>query len=296
MVAPVSITSSAIGGVASRNVLNLIDFTTIHNRLLGVGTDSILVYTDGSLAGLDTVGMQTGAAVFFDGVNLGLCVEVSGLVFSTMVKLQTIALALDNERADALAITATMSKYSLPLCVDACYILAGGMAVSENSRHFVHDIFYCIHHAQWEISSSFRVLVTSLHNNVDWHRSSLMWHSDMHMAASSIGKCSAGARTYFMKALHYRLPVAVHKCLYSRSYPSILCLYCGEVKVSDHVFSCSSDTAIHAQLLDMHVAIWEAISGLLQSSSQLMQLMLSCISNTLLCSAFCKGFMFKLCF
>ncbi|KAG9305426.1 hypothetical protein G9A89_021144 [Geosiphon pyriformis] len=288
--------SSAINGVAPQNVLDLIDFAKICDHLFGVSTDSISVYTDSFLAGLDTVGMWTGAAIFFYGVDLGLGVEVSGLVSSTMVELQTIALALEcippsssvhlfsdsqtaldackfelvkrhsgvvsNKHADALTTAAAMSEYSLPLCVNVCYILAGGVAVSENSRHFVCDIFHCIHCVQWEIGSSSKVLVTSLHGDVDWYRSFLVWHPDMHMATGFTDKCSANARTYFIKALHHRLPVAVYKCLYSRSYPSVLCLYCNEVEVSDHVFSCSSDTAIHAQLLNTHAAIWRVLSGL----------------------------------
>ncbi|KAG9306546.1 hypothetical protein G9A89_004743 [Geosiphon pyriformis] len=263
MVAPVSVTSSAVNGVAPRNILDLIEFVKIRDRLLGVGTDSISVYTDGSLAGLGTVDMWAGAAIFFDSVDLGLGVKVSGLVSSTMAELQAIALALEcvppfssihlfsdikehfgvigNKCVDALATAATMSEHFFPLRVNACYILVSGMAVSGNSRHF--------------IGSGSRVLITSLHGNVDWCRSSLVWHSDIHMAADSTGKCSAGACTYFMKALYHQLSVTVRKCLYSRSYPSILCLYCGEVKVSNHVFSCGFDTAICAQLLDMHAAI-----------------------------------------
>ncbi|KAG9284147.1 hypothetical protein G9A89_022921 [Geosiphon pyriformis] len=256
----------------------LIDFATICDCLLGVNTDSILVYTDDSLAGLGTVGMQAGAAIFFDGVDLGLGVEVSGLVsslecvspFSSVHLFSDNQAALNacksklvkghsgvvgNKHADALATAAAMSEHSLSLHVNACYILAGGVAVSGNSRHFVHDIFHCVHRIQWEIGLGSRVLVTSLHDDVDWCRSSLVWHPDMHMAAGSTDKCSAGVCTYFMKALHHQLPVAVCKCLYSRSYPSVLCLYCGEVKVSDHVFSCGFDTAIHAQLLDMYAAI-----------------------------------------
>ncbi|KAG9294995.1 hypothetical protein G9A89_017789 [Geosiphon pyriformis] len=240
MVAPISVTSSAVSG--------------IRDRLLGVGTDSILVYTDNFLAGLGTVSIWAGAAVFFDGVDLGLGVEVSGLVSSTMAELQTIALALEcvplsssvylffdsqaalnackselglvknlnicwfkvkrhsgvvgNECVDTLTTATAMSEHSLLLRVNACYILAGGMVVSGNSRHFVHDILCCVYHAQWEIGSGFRVLVTSLRGDVDWHRSFLVWHPDMHMTAGSTGKHSA-------------------------------------IEVSDHVFACGSDTAIH---------------------------------------------------
>ncbi|KAG9297261.1 hypothetical protein G9A89_001530 [Geosiphon pyriformis] len=218
MVASVSVTSSTVGGIALRNVLNSIEFVAICDHLLGVGTDDISVYTDSSLAGLGTVDMQAGAAIFFDGIDLDLGVEVSGLVSSTMVELQAITLALecvppsssvhlfsdsqaaldvckselvkghsgvvDNKHVNALVVAAAMSEHFLPL-------------------HFVHDIFHCVHHAQWEIGSGSRVLVASLHGDVDWRRSSLVWHLDMHMATGSTSKSSADARTYFIKALHH---------------------------------------------------------------------------------------------
>ncbi|KAG9296205.1 hypothetical protein G9A89_014797 [Geosiphon pyriformis] len=339
--APVSVTFSSVGGVVPQNILDSIEFDLTCGCLLDVSSDSISVFTDDSLAGLSTVSMQAGAAVFFDGVDLGLDVVVSGLVSSTMVELQAIALALecvplsssiylfsnsqaaldacrselslvnldvswfkvkghfgvvDNKWADALAVAASTSDLFFSSCLTESYILVDGIAVSGNSRYFVCDIFHCVHHTKWEIGSGSKILVSSLHKNIDWCRSSFMWHPDKHMATDFTGKRSAGACTYFMKALHYQLPMAVHKCLYSRSYPSILCLFCGGVKFSDHIFSCGFDTAIHAQLLDTYAAIWGALPGLSQSLSRLIQLMLSCASDALVCSAFCKGFMFKLLF
>ncbi|KAG9306290.1 hypothetical protein G9A89_018173 [Geosiphon pyriformis] len=260
---------------------------------------SPVVFTDGSLAGLDTVGMWIGVAVFFYGVDLGLGVVVSGLVSSIIVELHAIALALKyvllsssvhlfsdsqaaldacrselslnlnicwfkvkehsgvagNEQADALAVAAFMSDLFFLLCLNECYILTGGVAISGNSRHFVCDIFYCVHHARWEVGSGSKVLVTSLHGDIDWRRSLLVWHPDMHMAAGFTGKYSASTHTYFIKALYYRLPMAVCKRLYSRFYPSILCLFCGKVEFSDHIFSCGFNAVICIQLLTMHAAI-----------------------------------------
>ncbi|KAG9302011.1 hypothetical protein G9A89_021055 [Geosiphon pyriformis] len=68
------------------------------------------------------------------------------------------------------------------------------------------------------------------------------------MAAGFTSKQTADLCTYFMKALHCRLPVAIHKCLYDRSYPNVVCLYCGCVEVLDHVFSCDFDFASRGRL------------------------------------------------
>ncbi|KAG9295251.1 hypothetical protein G9A89_000589, partial [Geosiphon pyriformis] len=62
-----------------------------------------------SLSSLETSDMKTGVAVFFEDIGLGLDVEISGLVFFTMAKLQAVTLILKT----------------------------GSGIVSANSRHFV---------------------------------------------------------------------------------------------------------------------------------------------------------------
>ncbi|KAG9289995.1 hypothetical protein G9A89_010301 [Geosiphon pyriformis] len=49
---------------------------------------------DESLSSLETLDIKAGVAVFFENIDLGLGVEVSGLVFSTITELQAVALAL----------------------------------------------------------------------------------------------------------------------------------------------------------------------------------------------------------
>ncbi|KAG9303973.1 hypothetical protein G9A89_005883 [Geosiphon pyriformis] len=146
----------------------------------------------------------------------------------------------------------------------------GGAAISGNSRHFVWDIFWSVHCAHWEISCGMEVVVDSLRTDIDWFRSSLVWHPDSHMAAGFTSKWTAGFWTYFIKALHYRLPVAMY-----------------------HVFSCSFDANSHAQLLDTHAAVWGVCSGLAHSFSGVSQLMSTCVSDISVSTALCKGFVFK---
>ncbi|KAG9287466.1 hypothetical protein G9A89_023838 [Geosiphon pyriformis] len=290
------------------NVLKSTDFDLVHNCLLGLGANSLLVYTNRSLAGLGTLSVKLGTVVFFDDINMGLGVRVLGLLSSTLVELQAIALALEcvpvvskaaldacrselglahpdfwnscwvehhyianlvhakrldvswckvkghsgvigNDRTNELAGHAALSNFVLPPQLDEWFILAGGSPVLGNSRHFVHDIYWSIHHLYWGFGSGTRVVADELFTDIDWRRFSSVWHPNSYMAASFTSKQTAGLHMYFIKALHHRLPVAVHKCLYDRSYPSVVCLYCGCVKVSNHVFSCDSDFASRDWLL-----------------------------------------------
>ncbi|KAG9305874.1 hypothetical protein G9A89_016526 [Geosiphon pyriformis] len=270
--------------------------------LLSVGAVCLSVYTDGSLSNLGTVDILTGTVVFFENIGSGLDVGVFGLVSSTLVELQAIALALecvksylgvsDNECANALAKNTVFSAWHLSYLVSERFLKVGVDMVFGNSKHFVHDVFRSIYRTHWEVGSGSWVVPDCLHADIDWLRSSLVWHPDSHMVTGFTSIRVAGFHTYFMKALHYCLSVAVQKRLYDRGYPSVVCLFCGEIKVSDHVFSCSSDTNSHVNLLDTYTAAWEMCSGLFHSSSCVSQLLSTCISNVTVSMALCKGFVF----
>ncbi|KAG9302946.1 hypothetical protein G9A89_022363 [Geosiphon pyriformis] len=188
-----------------------------------------------------------------------------------------------NDRADNLAGRAALSDFVLPSRLDKQFILAGSSPVSDNSRHFVRDIY----------PSDNRVVIGELLTDIDWHRSSSVWHSDSHMAIGFTSIWTIGLSTYFMKALHHRLLVAVRKCLYDRSYPSVICLFCGSVEVLDHVFSCDSDFANRDWLFGDYVVKWEGIFGLHGPSFHVLRTLSSCIFDTLVCVALCKGFVFN---
>ncbi|KAG9301275.1 hypothetical protein G9A89_012658 [Geosiphon pyriformis] len=154
-------------------------FGVVCDTLLTVDTACLSVYTDGSLSGLGTVDVKAGAAAFFEDINLGLDVGVSGLVSSTLTELQAIALALecvssfqsvdlfsdsqaivdayksesllvyldfrnrcipDNERADAFAKEATFSAWHLLYLVGEHFLKVGGIMVSDH-------VFSCSHNA-----------------------------------------------------------------------------------------------------------------------------------------------------
>ncbi|KAG9306835.1 hypothetical protein G9A89_005736 [Geosiphon pyriformis] len=292
------------------------DFGMVYDALLTIGAACLSVYMDGSLSGLGSVNMRAGAAVFFKDINLGLGVRVSDLVSSTLTELQAIALALEcvpfsrlvdlfsdsqaaldmcrselslahldfrnrcwiecrhittvkghlgvsgNDHVDALAKDAVLSAWRLPHLVSERFLCAGGMAVSGNSRHFVRDVFQSVHRAHWKVRVGSRVVDDRLRADINWL--SLLW-------------CNTPILTWH-PALYHRLPVAVHKHLYDRRYPSVVCLFCGDVETSDHVFSCSQNAIGRACLLGTHASAWKALA--------------SCVSEIGIGVALCKGFVF----
>ncbi|KAG9298030.1 hypothetical protein G9A89_018858 [Geosiphon pyriformis] len=298
-----------------------------------------------SLCGLGTSGMKAGAAVFFQDINSGLSVRVSGLVFFTLIELQAIALtarlALDacksesllacsdfrnqcwiehhhitdvihhknlsvnwfkvkghsgvlgNECTDALAENATFSAWQLPHLIGERFLRAGGTAVFGNSRHFICNIFWSVHCACWKVELGSYILLNSLHTDITWLKSLMVWHMNFYLAAGFTSMCIAGLCTYFMKALYHWLPVVVHKHLYNKCYSSVICLFCGDIEVFNHVFCCLSDAVSCARLLDAYASVWEIRSSLSQSFSCILQLLLICVSDVAVDLALYKGFVFN---
>ncbi|KAG9291896.1 hypothetical protein G9A89_004834 [Geosiphon pyriformis] len=171
-----------------------------------------------------------------------------------------------NKHADAIAGATSLFNWYLPPRLSEHFLSADGGIVSGNSRHF-------------EVGFGSGVLVGGLSSEVDWPHLSLVWHPDLHIVAGFISRSTSSMRTYFIKSLHHWLPVAVRKHLYDRCYPSMLCLYCGEVKMSDHGFSCKVDGS--------------AISGSSHSSSSILQLLSSGVFDSSMSMALFKGFVFN---
>ncbi|KAG9284437.1 hypothetical protein G9A89_023694 [Geosiphon pyriformis] len=314
------------GVCGSSDIRQSLGFGVICNDLLNVGATHLFVYTDRSLSNLGTVDILADMAVFFEDIDSGLGVGISGLAIALALKcvpsFRLVDLFLDsqmaidacrlesllvgpdfknccwiehchitnvichknldvnwikvkshlgvsdNERADALAKNAAFSAWHLPHLVSERFLKTGIDVVSGNLRHFV----------------------CCLHVDINWLRSSLVWHLDFYMTIGFTSIQMAGFHTYFMKAFHHHFPVAVRKRLYDRDYPSVVCLFYGEIEISDYVFFCSSNTDNRAVLLNTYAAAWEVRSGLFCSFLCVSQLLLTCISDVTVSMALCKSF------
>ncbi|KAG9307291.1 hypothetical protein G9A89_017119 [Geosiphon pyriformis] len=250
------LSSTASVGAGPLNFCEFNDFVTAHGCLSQVDINSLSVYMDDSLKNLGTVDCRAEAAVFFKDIDLG------------------------NDCADNITDATSLSGWYFPSCMDGHFLLADSGVVS-------------VCHAHWEVDSGSGFLANSLCSDVDWLSSSRVWHPDLNMATGFTSRLTADTHTYFMKALHHQFPVAVRKCIYNKCYPSVICLYCGEVEISDHVFSCAIDDSACHQVLESYMSYWRLLSGLFLSSSIVLQLMLTCASDLLVSSALYKGFVFN---
>ncbi|KAG9289016.1 hypothetical protein G9A89_015565 [Geosiphon pyriformis] len=234
------------------------------------------------------VWVACGAAIYFPGLDKGLGVEVHGVLSLTLAELQTVVLALKhhvvnlieskdltvrwikvkghagiagNVLADVLAEQAAHSGVSLPARINCKYVIANGRPVSGNACHFVRDIFHSICKFQWEVGPGQRVVSCLFGLVVDWNSTTLVWHPDSHMLSGSMCRATAALCTYFMKAVHFRLPVAIQKRLYIKDYPGVSCLFCGNVELPDHGFTCVKDASVWLDILGDFGGLWRTLMG-----------------------------------
>ncbi|KAG9290548.1 hypothetical protein G9A89_020918 [Geosiphon pyriformis] len=71
------------------------NFGYINECLLNSDLSFVIVYTDGSVKGLGLLGAHSGAIAYFLNVNVSIRVKMDGLLSSTLMELQVIALALE---------------------------------------------------------------------------------------------------------------------------------------------------------------------------------------------------------
>ncbi|KAG9297752.1 hypothetical protein G9A89_011267 [Geosiphon pyriformis] len=250
-----SICSSYAEFFDSPNVHQFFGFGVICNDLSNAGANHLSVYMNRFLCNLNTVNMKAGADVFFEDINSGL--DTIALALKCISSFRSVDLfsdsqaaldvfkghsgILDNKCADVFAKDATLLPGACPIW----------------SFLVILGILFTMFSGQSVVCAERLVLVHGL------FQSTLIWLQI--------------SLTYFMKALHYQLPVAVQKHLYNRCYANVVCLFCGNIKISDHIFFYSFDAAGYAQLF---------------SFLCVSQLLSTCIADDVVNTVLCKSFVF----
>ncbi|KAG9291414.1 hypothetical protein G9A89_021832 [Geosiphon pyriformis] len=260
------------------NVLISSQFSNVKNSLLEVWSNSISVFTDRSLKELGSTDVAEGAVAFFPEIKLGIRVKIVGLLSSIMAKLQTVALVLECVSFFCLVEVCLDSQAALDACVSElkmgvpnffnCCWMEKKHIVNLVSQKNISVVWSKVKGHSGVMSNDCADVLAgiSVHSSlllptnfceshtlenwphIDWVRTVAIWHPDLGMLSGLTSRASASLHFYFMKAVYGRLPVAVRKRLYNKNYPGILCLYCGEVEFSNHVFTCSKKAVSHMVL------------------------------------------------
>ncbi|KAG9305334.1 hypothetical protein G9A89_007829 [Geosiphon pyriformis] len=241
-----------LSGVGSLNILESNDFMSVCDHFLCTDTSNLLVYMDRFLSNLNTVSCRVSTTVFFKNINLGLGVGVSDLMSSTLVELQTIALALE------------------------CVPLSSSIQLFSDSQ-FVLDAYKSELDLCWVKHHHIVNVICSKNLEISWHK--IKDYSDISgnectdiIAGAAFlsvdGNIVSGNSRHFVYNIYYSVchtcwkigfgskfladNLLSEKCLYNRLYLSVLCLYCDNVEVSVHVFSCKVDESVRCQLLESY--------------------------------------------
>ncbi|KAG9284213.1 hypothetical protein G9A89_020224 [Geosiphon pyriformis] len=301
-------------------------FSDLHSSLHELWSGPFEIFTDGSLKDFGSSSVAGSAAAYFSVIDCSIGVRVHGLMSFTLIKLQTVALALECVLSSSAVIVHLDSQAAINMCVseleknssmswvkvkghsgvcgnikaDAFFLLIGvqkqlliteSMVMFGNACHFVRNLFRSVYQACWKTGPGRDVIWSSLIKCVNWSATSRVWHTNSHMLTGSTNQKSSVLQSYLMKTVHYQLPVAVYKRLYDKNYPGVLCLLCREVELPDYVFSCTMDAGVQNEILAKATAFWVSLVGSHVSfSSAVLQFFSHCFLDVNLYSVLCKKF------
>ncbi|KAG9302605.1 hypothetical protein G9A89_007309 [Geosiphon pyriformis] len=215
-------------------------------------------------------------------------------LFVYWVKVKSHSGIPSNMRANVLTGEVTGSFFMLLAEVHKHFLMAENSVVFGNACYFVRNIFCFICYARWEAGSGYDVILSAMLKNLDWHATAKVWYPDSHMLTGFTSQKTSNLYTYMIKAVHRRLPIAVRKRLYDKSYSGVLCLFCNETKLPDHVFTYACDIFVRNEILLEASTCWISLVGVCDlNSSTVLRTLVHCLSDVGLYSVVYKRFVLK---
>ncbi|KAG9291582.1 hypothetical protein G9A89_022001 [Geosiphon pyriformis] len=198
-----------------------------------------------------------------------------------------------NKHADFYANATVTSKSFLPIVIPYHFLIVEGRPVSRNTHHVAKKLFNAVYSVGWEARCVDSVISVDLSNCFDKARIFCVWHPNGRIRSGYTSTASVTLQSYFMKALHYYLPVAKKKKMYNPNYPSVFCIQCGLVEDFDHVFSCSRDVNVRNILLSDATLECNVLLGAFVNGNAIADLLNKAASSINLFTVLVKSFVLK---
>ncbi|KAG9289003.1 hypothetical protein G9A89_015552 [Geosiphon pyriformis] len=182
----------------------------------------------------------------------------------------------------------------------AAYFLKANKKVKEHSgvienehRNFVRKLFNAVNFVGWESKFGTSIVDINFAGDVNSSKSFSVWYPNGGIRFGYTSLSSASLQSYLMKSLHCYLPVAIRKRLYNPKYPSMVCIRCGMVEESDHLFLCKHNNVARLDILLNIGMEWCKMAGDSALGSRVMQFLSKAKSSGSLYMLLAKEFVLK---
>ncbi|KAG9304494.1 hypothetical protein G9A89_020058 [Geosiphon pyriformis] len=186
-----------------------------------------------------------------------------------------------------------ISKFFLPIVVSYCFFIVEGRLVSGNAYYVVKKLFNTVYSVGWKARCIGSVINVGFSDCFDKARIFCVWHLNGKIRFGYTSTASATLQLYFMKMLYYCLSVAERKKIYNLNYSSVVCIQCGLMEDSDHVFSCSHNVNVRDTLLSNATLEWNVLLGASANENVVAKLLNEAASSIDLFTVLAKSFVLK---
>ncbi|KAG9291040.1 hypothetical protein G9A89_012912 [Geosiphon pyriformis] len=299
-------------GLQALDVYSSGEVSKLDQCLYSANMEVISVYMNGLLKNLGLCKIKCGAAAYFSDLNLGIGTRISGIMSSTMVELQAIALALECVPSDSSVVVYLDSQTALDACVaesalvsldfynccwiEWCGIIKGHSGVISNecanklaNLAVSSDLALSVLVKERFVKAGGMAVFGNIHHFVcEIFRFVNCVYWKVGLDFDVINNSLLGDVDWSHTALVWHSDSHMVAGFINKSTAS-LCSYFLKalyhylpVAVSDHFFVCTFDFDAHKNILMSYLAKWYCVSGLNSPLSRILQVLSLCVSDNVL--------------